>query len=164
MKIATGTVAAGKITGSFSFGNGAQWLADRRMLAANLRPTKRVEETLQRYYLRTTRQAGGFVIVPTWFLPNDRASIITESLTRYENRQFKWSPIKAFKNSKISATPGSCGNRGRLLHSVCLSLSFELLRTLPIGQMTSSFFSPPWSTSLSIPSFSPNTHLKQMGY
>ena len=151
MKIATGTVAAGKITGSFSFGNGAQWLADRRMLAANLRPTKRVEETLQRYYLRTTRQAGGFVIVPTWFLPNDRASIITESLTRYENRQFKWSPIKAFKNPKISATPGSCGNRGRLLHSVCLSLSFELLRTLPIGQMTSSsFFSPPWSTSLSI--------------
>ena len=99
MKIATGTVAAGKITGSFSFGNGAQWLADRRMLAANLRPTKRVEETLQRYYLRTTRQAGGFVIVPTWFLPNDRASIITESLTRSENRQFKWSPIKAF--SKI---------------------------------------------------------------
>ena len=125
MKIATGTVAAGKITGSFSFGNGAQWLADRRMLAANLRPTKRVEETLQRYYLRTTRQAGGFVIVPTWFLPNDRASIITESLTRYENRQFKWSPIKAFKNSKISATPGSCGNRGRLAFAFLYHSSFS---------------------------------------
>ena len=101
MKIATGTVAAGKITGSFSFGNGAQWLADRRMLAANLRPTTRVEETLQRYYLRTTRQASGFVIVPTWFLPNDRASIITESLTISENRHCKWSPIKVVNNSKI---------------------------------------------------------------
>ena len=91
MKIATATAtaqvaaavaaAAGKITGSFSFENGAQWLADRRMLAVNLRPTKRVEETLQqRYYLQTTRQAG-VVIAPARLLTNDRASIITEPLT-----------------------------------------------------------------------------------
>ena len=95
MKIATATaaaqvavavVAAGKITGSFSFGNGAQWLADRRMLAVNLRPTKRVEETLQqRYYLQTTRQAG-FVTTSAWLLANDRVSIITEALTTSVDR------------------------------------------------------------------------------
>ena len=132
MKIATATAtaaqvavaaAAGKITGSFSFGNGAQWLADRRMLAVNLRPTKRVEETLQqRYYLQTTRQAG-VVIAPAWLLTNDRASIITEPLTSMcldqciaERRQSN--------NSEILACQMQDGHRATVAIDCSITVSF----------------------------------------
>lgn len=162
MKIATATAtaqvaaavaaAAGKITGSFSFENGAQWLADRRMLAVNLRPTKRVEETLQqRYYLQTTRQAG-VVIAPARLLTNGRASIITEPLAPclWIGAKSQDEAIEPFgihtRHPKFQTAILTTVAANRLLHNCFLSLSFELLRTLPIGQMTSSssssFFPP----------------------
>ena len=122
-QVAVAVAAAGKITGSFSFGNGAQWLADRRMLAVNLRPTKRVEETLQqRYYLQTTRQAG-VVIAPAWLLTNDRASIITEPLTSMcldqciaERRQSN--------NSEILACQMQDGHRATVAIDCSITVSF----------------------------------------
>ena len=121
-QVAVAVAAAGKITGSFSFGNGAQWLADRRMLAVNLRPTKRVEETLQqRYYLQTTRQAG-VVIAPAWLLTNDRASIITEPLTMCLDQCI--AERRQSNNSEILACQMQDGHRATVAIDCSITVSF----------------------------------------